>query len=151
MKKIFLLFFCCSLGLADGWVRVYNGGFEARLESFKYKVFRAKADTKNAKCDVFIGKRAIIEGKIKKESITLKLLPLGTKTKGGWQKDGSLLLELGKEIFATSVRDVGENTHFNITGGTKLIIRKDGKDNLYISSNASYIYELALICAYLVK
>lgn len=149
-RFLFILIFI-SFSLADGWVKVEQNGFIARLESFLYRVFRASADLKDGACNVYISKNLIISGKITRKNIMLTIHPDNIELKGKFDENNNLILKQGDEIFASSHIDVGANIQINIFDGTKMIIREDAKKNLDISSNAKPFHELAIICAYLAK
>lgn len=151
MFRFILIFLFLSFSVADGWVKVEQNTFNARLESFLYKVFRASADLKDKSCNVYISKNLIISGKITRKNITLKIHPGNVELKGKFDENNNLILKVGDEIFASSHIDVGANMQINIFDGTKMVIRQDAKNNLDISSNAKPFYELAIICAYLAK
>ena len=151
MFRFILIFLFLSFSLADGWVKVEQNSFIARLESFLYKVFRASGDLKDKACNVYISKNLIISGKIAKNNINLKIHPENVELKGKFDENNNLILKIGDEIFASSHIDVGANMQINIFDGTKMIIREDARKNLDISSNAKPFYELAIICAYLAK
>lgn len=151
MFRFILILTFFSFSFADGWVKVEQNGFVARLESFLYKVFRASGDLKDGACNVYISKSLIISGKISRKNMTLKIHPENVELKGKFDENNNLILKQGDEIFASSHIDVGANMQINIFDGTKMIIRQDARKNLDISSNAKPFYELAIICAYLAK
>lgn len=152
MLKILLIFLLVLPTFGDGWVAVEKGvSFTSRLESFLYKVFRAKAELKNGACDVYVDKSLVISGFIKRKNITLKIHPLNLDLKGKYEENNNLLLKNGDEIFAISHIDTGANMQINLFDSTKMVIREDAKGSLEISSNAKPFYELAIICAYLAK
>lgn len=145
---VFLWLFAIPV-FADGWVRLEKDGFTSRLENFSYRYFIATGELKDSLCKVYIDGILNISGVNKKSNIKLDIFGLNLKVEGKFDKN--LRLNLSNGITIASHQDVSDNTQIIISDGTKMIIRKDAKQNLYINSNATPMYELAIICAYLAK
>lgn len=143
------LWLCAIPALADGWVRLEKDGFTSRLESFSYRYFTSVGELKDSSCKVYIDGILNISGVNKKSNIKLDIFGLNLKVEGKFDKN--LRLNLSNGVTIASHQDVSDNTQIIISDGTKMIIRKDAKQNLYINSNAAPMYELAIICAYLAK
>lgn len=147
---LWLCFFAIP-AFADGWVRVEKDGFTSRLENFSYHYFIATGELKEGQCRVYIDGALNIAGINKKSNIKLEIFGLNLKVEGKFDERGSLRLNLSNGVNITSHQDVSDNTQIIISDGTKMIIRKDANANLFINSNATPMYELAIICAYLAK
>ena len=102
-------------------------------------------------CKVYIDGILNISGVNKKSNIKLDIFGLNLKVEGKFDENKNLRLNLSNGVTIASHQDVSNNTQIIISDGTKMIIRKDAKQNLYINSNATPMYELAIICAYLAK
>ena len=147
---VFLWLFAIPV-FADGWVRLEKDGFTSRLENFSYRYFIATGELKDSLCKVYIDGILNISGVNKKSNIKLDIFGLNLKVEGKFDKNKNLRLNLSNGVTIASHQDVSDNTQIIISDGTKMIIRKDAKQNLYINSNAAPMYELAIICAYLAK
>ena len=145
------LWLCAIPVFADGWVRLEKDGFTSRLENFSYRYFIATGELKDSLCKVYIDGILNISGVNKKSNIKLDIFGLNLKVEGKFDKNKNLRLNLSNGVTIASHQDVSDNTQIIISDGTKMIIRKDAKQNLYINSNAAPMYELAIICAYLAK
>lgn len=144
------LWLCATPALANGWVRLEKDGFTSRLENFSYRYFIATGELKDSLCKVYIDGILNISGVNKKSNIKLDIFGLNLKVEGKFDENKNLRLNLSNGVTIASHQDVSNNTQI-ISDGTKMIIRKDAKQNLYINSNATPMYELAIICAYLAK
>lgn len=147
---VFLWLFAIP-AFADGWVRLEKDGFTSRLENFSYRYFIATGELKDSLCKVYIDGILNISGVNKKSNIKLDIFGLNLKVEGKFDENKNLRLNLSNGVTIASHQDVSNNTQIIISDGTKMIIRKDAKQNLYINSNAAPMYELAIICAYLAK
>ena len=147
---VFLWLFAIP-AFADGWVRPEKDGFTSRLENFSYRYFIATGELKDSLCKVYIDGILNISGVNKKSNIKLDIFGLNLKVEGKFDENKNLRLNLSNGVTIASHQDVSDNTQIIISDGTKMIIRKDAKQNLYINSNAAPMYELAIICAYLAK
>ena len=147
---VFLWLFAIP-AFADGWVRLEKDGFISRLESFSYRYFTSAGELKDSLCKVYIDGILNISGVNKKSNIKLDIFGLNLKVEGKFDENKNLRLNLSNGVTIASHQDVSNNTQIIISDGTKMIIRKDAKQNLYINSNAAPMYELAIICAYLAK
>lgn len=147
---VFLWLFAIP-AFADGWVRLEKDGFISRLESFSYRYFTSAGELKDSLCKVYIDGILNISGVNKKSDIKLDIFGLNLKVEGKFDENKNLRLNLSNGVTIASHQDVSNNTQIIISDGTKMIIRKDAKQNLYINSNAAPMYELAIICAYLAK
>ena len=145
------LWLCAIPAFADGWVRLEKDGFTSRLENFSYRYFIATGELKDSLCKVYIDGILNISGVNKKSNIKLDIFGLNLKVEGKFDENKNLRLNLSNGVTIASHQDVSNNTQIIISDGTKMIIRKDAKQNLYINSNAAPMYELAIICAYLAK
>lgn len=145
------LWLCAIPAFADGWVRLEKDGFISRLESFSYNYFTSAGELKDSLCKVYIDGILNISGVNKKSNIKLDIFGLNLKVEGKFDENKNLRLNLSNGVTIASHQDVSNNTQIIISDGTKMIIRKDAKQNLYINSNAAPMYELAIICAYLAK
>ena len=145
------LWLCAIPVFADGWVRLEKDGFTSRLENFSYRYFTSAGELKDSLCKVYIDGILNISGVNKKSNIKLDIFGLNLKVEGKFDKNKNLRLNLSNGVTIASHQDVSDNTQIIISDGTKMIIRKDAKQNLYINSNAAPMYELAIICAYLAK
>ena len=141
---VFLWLFAIP-AFADGWVRLEKDGFTSRLENFSYRYFTSAGELKDSLCKVYIDGILNISGVNKKSNIKLDIFGLNLKVEGKFDENKNLRLNIA------SHKHVSYNTQIIISDGTKMIIRKDAKQNLYINSNAAPMYELAIICAYLAK
>ena len=147
---VFLWLFAIP-AFADGWVRLEKDGFTSRLENFSYRYFTSVGELKDSLCKVYIDGILNISGVNKKSNIKLDIFGLNLKVEGKFDENKNLRLNLSNGVTIASHQDVSDNTQIIISDGTKMIIRKDAKHNLYINSNAAPMYELAIICAYLAK
>ena len=147
---VFLWLFAIP-AFADGWVRLEKDGFISRLENFSYRYFTSAGELKDSLCKVYIDGILNISGVNKKSNIKLDIFGLNLKVEGKFDENKNLRLNLSNGVTIASHQDVSNNTQIIISDGTKMIIRKDAKQNLYINSNAAPMYELAIICAYLAK